>query len=267
MGSKFKRNERLGEERLNNQGCLMKIVEYINFDDITVEFQDEYRAKIRTRYGEFINGNIKNPYHKSVCGVGMVGEKYPIWTNNKKVSKEYNIWSHMLKRCFDIKTKEKNPSYKDATCCDEWLLYDNFYEWLHSQSNFDKWLNGEHWCLDKDILIKGNKIYSPKACCLVPNNVNVLFTKTDKNRGDLPIGVHKWKNKYRACVSKFNKDKSKKESKHLGYYSTPENAFYFGYKPEKEAIIKQIAQEEYDKGNITKQCYDAMMSYEVEITD
>lgn len=48
---------------------------------------------------------------------------------------------------------------------------------------------------------------------------------------------------------------------------TPEQAFYFGYKPYKETIIKQVAQEEYDKGNITEKCYEAMMNYEVEIDD
>ena len=39
------------------------------------------------------------------------------------------------------------------------------------------------------------------------------------------------------------------------------------YKIRKENTIKQVAKEEYDKGNITKRCYDAMMKYKVEITD
>ena len=49
-------------------------------------------------------------------------------------------------------------------------------------------------------------------------------------------------------------------------YATPEEAF-FAYKTYKEKLIKQIAQIEFDKDNITKTCYDAMMKYKVEITD
>lgn len=36
---------------------------------------------------------------------------------------------------------------------------------------------------------------------------------------------------------------------------------------EKEKYIKDVAQEYYDKGDITKRVYDALMKYEVEITD
>lgn len=38
-------------------------------------------------------------------------------------------------------------------------------------------------------------------------------------------------------------------------------------KKHKEEIIKRVAEDEYSKGRITKICYDAMMNYEVEITD
>ena len=54
--------------------------------------------------------------------------------------------------------------------------------------------------------------------------------------------------------------------KAIGRRKTIEEAFNI-YKEYKENIIKQVAQEEYSLGNITKKCYDAMMSYEVEITD
>lgn len=251
---------RLGEKNLNNQGCLMKIVEYNNFHNITVEFQDKYKAKVITTYNNFVNKQIKNPYHPSVCGIGIVGDKYPTKINRIH-TKEYQTWRDMLKRCFDEKTKEGRPTYKNVGCCEEWLLYDNFYEWLHNQENFNKWYVGDRWHLDKDILIKGNKIYSPNTCTLVPNSVNQLFTKRDNNRGDLPIGVIRRKNKFTAQCTTMN------GHKHLGYYDTSEDAFYLGYKPYKEIIIKQTAQEEYAKGNITKVCFDAMMNYEVEITD
>lgn len=239
----------------------MRIVEYINTANIIVEFQDKYKARIHAAYREFDEGGIKNPYCPSVCSVGMIGNKYPSKINNK-TTKEYQMWRAILERCFISRHKEKHPTYQNASCCNEWLLFDNFYEWLHSQENFDKWHNGERWAIDKDILIKDNKIYSPETCCLVPMNVNNLFTKCDAARGNSPIGVCKRKYGFEAwCKNPFTD-----RIEYLGLHSTSTAAFY-AYKTHKENFIKQVAQIEYDKCNITKECYDAMMSYEVEITD
>ena len=168
----------------------------------------------------------------------------------------------MLQRCYDNIYRRTRPTYQDVTCCNEWLLYENFYEWLHLQENFGKWLNGEKWELDKDILVKGNKIYSPETCCLVPHNVNCLFLKSDASRGNLPIGVHKNRNAYECSC----RDPLTDKDGYIGQSHTIEEAFQI-YKNYKENLIKQIAQIEYDKKNITKECYDAMMRYEVEITD
>lgn len=255
------KTKHLYEENYNNQGCLMKIVE-CTANGIIVEFQDEHRYRVHTIYANFKSGSIKNPYYPSVYGVGITGVKYPI-SINCELTIEYDEWKQMLRRCFSNKEKERIPAYKIVTCCDEWLSYEQFYEWLHLQNNFDKWLNGTRWALDKDILIKGNKIYSPDACCLIPQNVNCLFLKRESQRGIYPIGVTYRKDGFIAsCHNPFT---NKREE--LGCYSTPENAFYLGYKPYKEEVIKQVAQIEFDNGNITKECYDAMMKYEVEITD
>ena len=77
------RANRFGEESLNNQGCLMKIVEYNNAHDIIVEFQDEYKTKIKTTYYEFETGKITNPYFPYVLGVGIIGNKYKSIFNGK----------------------------------------------------------------------------------------------------------------------------------------------------------------------------------------
>lgn len=238
----------------------MKIVEYNNCLDIMVEFQDKYKAKVHGDYNRFIKGNIKNPYYPSIFNVGIIGNKYERNVDGRH-TKEYNTWIHMLERCFDSKCKEKQPTYKNVDCCDEWLLFENFYEWLHSQDNFDKWYYNNGWHIDKDILVKGNKIYSPNTCVLVPPRINCLFVKNNIRRGDLPIGVsyHKLSDSYNASLNYDSEVKSK-------YFPTVEMAFNY-YKTEKEKIIKQAAQEEYDQGNITKECYEAMLKYEVEITD
>ena len=206
---------------------------------------------------------IKNPYHPEVYGVGIVGNKYQT-TSNHKQTKDYEAWCNVLQRCFDKKIKEKKKylTYQDVTCCTEWLLFDNFYEWIHSQDNYDKWLNGDKWAIDKDILIKGNKTYGSETCCLVPHNVNGLFLKSNATRGDLPIGVSIHGNGFQARC--HNPIVNKEE--YLGSYSTPSYAF-LAYKKYKENLIKQIAQTEYNKGNITEECYNAMMNYQVEITD
>ena len=123
----------------------MKIIEYNNANDIVVEFQDAYKAVVHGAYREFKKGKIKNPYFPEVYKKGMIGQKYKTRENNSEI-KEYKIWHSMLQRCFDKKTKEKHKYYSSVTCCEEWLLYENFYEWLHSQENFDKWLNGKRHC-------------------------------------------------------------------------------------------------------------------------
>ena len=251
---------RLGEENVNHQGCLMKIIKYNRVDDILVEFQDEYKGIVHTQYKSFVKGNVKNPYYPMMLGVGMLGSKYPSKINDI-TTKEYQAWKGMIYRCFDEKTKSRNLTYQDAVCCKEWLCFENFYEWLHSQENFEKWDN-DKWTIDKDILVKGNKIYSPETCCLVPNNINALFINKNNYRGDLPIGVKRSHESFIARCS--NPITGKRE--YLGSHSTPFYAF-LAYKKYKENLIKQIAQIEFDKGNITEKCYNAMMNYKVEITD
>lgn len=262
MAQKNKNELRIGEESLNYQNDLMKIIVYNNANDIVVEFQDKYKGRVHTNYYNYKHKSVKNPYHPEVCGVGMVGTKYPVRLPYGNPVKEYYAWRGILRRCFDEKEKKRNTAYKDVVCCDEWLLYENFYEWLHQQENFDEWLNGDNWAIDKDIVVKGNKTYSPNMCSLVPRNVNNLFIKCQNVRGEYPIGVGRQYNKFNAKIQ----NPFTRKTEHLGYYDTPEEAFQ-AYKEAKELYIKQVAQEEYDKGNITKRCYDAMMNYEVEITD
>lgn len=255
------KEERFGEVRKNNQGCEMKIVEYKNANKIKVEFNDKYKTIVSTRYEHFVNGDVTNPYHPSVYGVGISGNKYPIYRNNRNTI-EYNAWRGIIQRCYDPLYRSKWKTYEDVKCCTEWLLYDNFYEWIITQENYEKWKSIKRRCVDKDILIKGNKIYCPEACSLVPPRINALFTKADISRGNLPIGVmlNKRDNTYIAEVDDNNKHI------YLGKYKNQRDAFEV-YKEAKEKIIKRIAEEEYSAGRISNNCYEAMMSYKVDYDD
>ena len=167
----------------------------------------------------------------------------------------YQAWTSMLERCYSNKYQNKKNTYLGCTVCEEWLLFSNFKKWFDNPEN--GYQEGYH--LDKDILVKGNKIYSPNTCCIVPASINTIFTNRKKNRGIYPIGVIKRDNgRYvaRACGVK----------RHIGVYKTIQEAFY-AYKDAKERYIKSIAEKYFQEGKITKRVYDALMKYEVEITD
>lgn len=81
----------------------------------------------------------------------------------------YDKWRKMLIRCFDDKYKEKEPTYKDVTCCNRWLCFANFLEDFEILKNEYNWSEDIKLNLDKDILHKNNKVYSLENCILVPD--------------------------------------------------------------------------------------------------
>lgn len=188
-------------------------------------------------------------------------------TINGKSTKEYNTWRGIIRRCGQYnKNSKKHPEYLDVAICDEWKSYKNFLSWIKNEPNYFRWKNGgKNWTIDKDIINKGNKIYCPENCCLVPNRVNVLFTNRRFHRGDVEapgVNYAKWENKYRAHV---NNPLTQKITQ-LGSFNTIEEAFNV-YKKAKEGIIKSVANIEFLLGNISKKCYLGMFNYQIEITD
>lgn len=248
---------RIGEINYNNFGSKMKIIEYRNAKDIDIYFEEYNWTFKHSRYDHFKNGSIICPYEKRFRGVGYLGEgKYKFRENNKE-TKCYHEWMRMLERGYSKLWKEKYQTYKDCYVCEEWLNFQNFAEWY--EENYYE-IKNEKMCLDKDILYKRNKIYSPKTCVFVPQRINKIFTKADIKRGKYPIGVYEHKNGKYISQCEFNNGKKR----YLGCYSTIEEAFNV-YKIEKESYIKQIANEY--KSYIPEKLYDAMYKYEVEIND
>ena len=239
----------------------MKIIEYRNAKDIDIYFPQYNWTFKHGRYSHFKEGSVICPYEKRFRGIGYLGEgEYKTRENNKE-TRYYHEWMKILQRCYDSSYQEKYPTYKDCIICEEWMCYQNFAEWYYN--NYYT-INNEKMEIDKDILCKGNKIYSPQTCIIVPQRINKLFTKSNKLRGDLPIGVYynKQNKKYRSQISKIKN--GKKQRVYLGLYNTPQEAFE-SYKKAKENYIKQVA-DEY-KPYIPKELYDAMYNYKVEIID
>lgn len=252
-------NERLGETRINNQGEVMFIVEYVNSEDITVQFK-RTGEMVKCTYNTFVKGNIKSHFTPTVFGVGITGLE-PTVDENGKMIDSYNCWCGMLKRCYSAKYQDKYPTYKGCSVCNDWLYYSNFKNW-YDENYYE--IDNQTSQLDKDILVKDNKVYSPNTCMFVPQFINKLFTKRQKTRGELPIGVcyHKAIKKYQAQLRIYKNGKS--TLKHLGCYNTPNEAFEV-YKQAKEDYIKEVA-DEY-KDIIPVKLYEAMYEYEVNIND
>ena len=232
-----------------------KIVKYNDSGNVEIQFINT-GFETSVQLTNIRNGEIKDPYLPSVFGVGMLGTKYPSKVNGVE-TKEYILWKDMLKRCYNDSFKKKNPTYEGCEVSDNFKSYEYFYEWCHKQIGFDN----EGWQLDKDLLIKGNKVYSEDSCVFVPKDINLLLTKRTASRGEHLIGVY-WCKKGKAFKAQVSKNKGKQE--HLGLFNTEIEAFN-AYKTAKESFVKEQA--EKWKSHIDERAYNALMRYQVEIDD
>ncbi len=232
----------------------VRIISYRKNIDVDVQLEDSNVIK-NCRIEHLISGKVKNPYHPYIFSVGFIGEGIYKSVINGSITHYYKFWYGMMQRCYDEKTHKKQPTYKDVEVCEEWHNFQNFAEWVEKNYNSEYM---ENWQLDKDILIKGNKTYSPETCCFVPRQINNIFIKNNARRGLYAIGVTKVKNRFIAQIninSKINK---------IGYFLTEVEAFQ-AYKTEKEQYIKEASNEYKDQ--ITEKVYKALINYKVEITD
>ena len=187
--------------------------------------------------------------NKLVYGVGVndLGYKTQVYeavTENggKRVWKSvfrckyYDVWKHMLERCYSKKYLERKPSYIGTSVCSEWL----------SATTFKSWMEKQEWqgkCLDKDIIAPKSKLYSPETCAFVLAATNSFVIARDACRGDYPIGVYLFKRtgKYRAkCGNPFT---GKQE--YLGLFSTTDEA-HEAWRKRKHELAQLVAATESD---------------------
>lgn len=194
-----------------------------------------------------------------VFGVGVFDEDICSRENGGTLH-VYRMWFDMLRRCYDEKYKNTKCTYIDCCVCEEWKRFSVFHKWFDKHKEEYK----EGYQLDKDILVKGNKVYSPETCCFVPAFINALIlnggAKRNTKNGDTPIGVTYYCKRYYARMSKYG------EVVKIGSFDNEKDAFN-AYKQAREEYIKEVANEYYTKGLITKRVYDALYKWTVEITD
>jgi len=151
---------------------------------------------------------------KLVYGVGINDADYvvqPKVDGRQQMCPIYLRWKSMLQRCYCTKYQQRQPTYLGCHVSEDWLLFSNFKGWLETQ-------NWQNRALDKDLLVEGNKLYSPRTCVLLDQTTNNFILDSKKLRGSCLIGVYfdRATGKYvSACSNPFNKQKYK-----LGYFKT-----------------------------------------------
>lgn len=222
---------RLNEENYNSCGTLMKIVEYITADNIIVEFQDEYKFRKKTTYSNFKMGRVKNPYDKTVFGIGYLGNGiHKSWKNARGSRDTYLNWIAMLQRCY-VDMGDKYLSYYGfVTVCDEWLNFQNFAEWYESNYYY---IPNERLHIDKDMKSKESKVYSPDTCILIPQSINEVVRDNyrDSENADLPVTIKRCGDKYQV---KFRRE-------NLGKYNTVKECLN-KYNNRKISYIKELTE-------------------------
>ena len=227
----------------------MKIINWRIASDIDVQFLDNFgHTRRHTTYSAFKLGQLKNPYDKSMYGVGYLGVGKYKASINCVHTQENDAWKCMIERCYCGERKEHMKYFENCTVCEKWFNFQNFAEWYSK----NKYVVKGRLHLDKDILYPGNTIYSPDKCLLVPQKINEQFHYRPKDTG-LPTGIRLMDSgKYSAVCN----------SKSLGTYTTVFEA-YDVYAKEKERVVKQIA-DEY-KSIVPTKVYDALYEYKVEL--
>lgn len=250
----MRKEERLGEARVMNCGEIAFIVEYVGYNNITVQFKTTGEL-VKTTYQNFKNCNVKSRFKPSAYSVGIIGNE-KVRDENGKIIKSYSVWYNMLRRCNSDECQKKHPTYKCCTVCEEWLNYSNFKQWFDI-NHYE--IEGESVQLDKDLLLKGNKVYCPKFCCFLPKIINeaIIDNKKKKNSKnvDIPIGVNPHGDKFQCSIRKYGKQYF------IGTYNSIEEASKI-YNTEKENYIKELA-DKYKK-YITEESYNALKNYKIE---
>jgi hypothetical protein len=243
----LKSKDRLGLTKENNNGTMMKIIEVLPDDRLLVQFQDDHKFEKNIHWNNFKNGNVKNPYDRTLYGVGFIGDgKYNKPTSKDGNERSYNTWMAMHERCYTKYDKLSNYAYYDCEVCEEWHNYQMFAEWYHN-NYYDIGEGRMH--LDKDIIHRGNKTYAPENCMFIPQRINMIFM--EKGRvvdNGLPTAIEK---RVKGYCANYN-------GRSLGIFKTLDEAI-IKHDNAKRAHIKKVA-DEY-RNRIPNHVYEALIGW------
>ena len=192
----------------------LKIIKYENSNTVHVEFISTGYITF-TRSSHIRSGRVKDLFSPVIYGVGFIGGVEFKSSTNDELNKNYQHWHSMMNRCYNKVFQKENPAYKDCSVDPCWHNFQSFAKW-HEDSHPN---DGGSYQLDKDLLVVGNKEYSPDACVFIPQWLNVFTLDSKATRGEFPIGVSYFKRDglFRASCRDG-------KQRNLGHFSTPNEA-------------------------------------------
>ena len=187
------------------------IDKYVSSREVYIRFV-RTKTVIKSSTGHILRGLVSDPYAPLLCGRGFIGTKYPSHMN-RKMTKEYRLWSGMLERCYGNNKASESYKRNKVQVNPVFYSFEYFHEFIQKVPNFGK----EGWHMDKDLF--GGKEYSPDTICFIPNKINIAMTTNDsRKKNNLPDGVRQVGSNYTARLRMNDKEV------HLGSFKTPEEA-------------------------------------------
>lgn len=163
-------------------------------------------------------------FRKPMFGRGIIDVDYV--THTKQGTCPYFIrWRNMFDRCYNENRSDRNLSYSSCEVCEDWYSFKSFRDWMTGQNWQDKHL-------DKDLIVKGNKIYHPSRCLLIDRELNMFLSNISNYKGYTKAKNRK--KKYRVQISVNGKNN------YVDSFYTKEEAIEC-YKDAKRKLIQEWA--------------------------
>lgn len=216
---------------------------------ITVVFKENINHEIITDYRTLKAGYILNPYFARYYGVGYLGVGNHRMHKDGQPTPSYSAWRFLMMRLFCEKRLLVNPTYRGCTICKSWCNFQVFSDYFYSHESY-----GLGYEVDKDLLISGNRHYSPETCVMIPQEINKALKTVQVN--SVVAGVRKRKSSkgYQVRVTEHGK------RRHVGEFYTEEEASA-AYVKAKEDYIHSLAEKWH--GKIEERAYQALMNWTV----
>ena len=179
-------------------------------------------------------------------------------------TKACQLWENLRNRTeyLPLRNPSRHGKYADVIVCGEWKDFQVFADWFYSTKSNGHYHEG--WTLDKDLLVKGCKVYSPETCVFLPPEVNRALNTRSRARGELPVGLC-YGGKNRAFIDmQYGCDDP---DYHVWkYFPVDQVAEAFAeYKVAREGNIRNMAIT-YE-GKLDSRAYSALLSYTINIED